>query len=153
MTVHADEVDAHTGLANRRSFERRLAEELESKRPVGLILLDIVDTKELNDAYGYVFVDELLKAIGARLAGVFHEDDVVARVGGDEFAVVADCVGGDQDELELLTQELLDSLSEPFDVANEQIRVGVRFGSGIVESPEDFARIDRMMLGDKLEDE
>src|SRR6476646_44202 len=140
-----DEVDAHTGLTNRRGFERCFTEALGSERPVGLLLFDIVDTKELNDTYGHVIVDELLKAIGTRLAGVFHEDDVVARVGGDEFAVIAYCVGGDQDELELLTQELLDSLSEPFDVADERIRVAVHFGSGIVESPEDLARIDGMM--------
>jgi diguanylate cyclase (GGDEF)-like protein len=149
MAARADEVDAHTGLANGRSFQRHLAEALESKRPVGLLLLDIVDTQDLNDTFGHFMVDELLKAIGTRLAAAVHEDDLVVRLGGDEFAVIAYCVGGDRDELELLTQEVLDSLSEPFDAAGEQTRIAFSFGSGIAESPEDFARIHRMMLGEE----
>jgi diguanylate cyclase (GGDEF)-like protein len=149
MAARADEVYAHTGLANGRSFQRHLAEAFDSKRPVGLLLLDIVDTKDLNDSYGHYIVDELLKAIATRLAAAVHEDDLVVRLGGDEFAVIAYCVHADGDELELVTQEVLDSLSEPFDAAGIRTRVAFNFGSGIAESPEDFARIHRMMLGEE----
>jgi diguanylate cyclase (GGDEF)-like protein len=84
--------DALTGLPNRRAFERALGREIERARRSGLGLavglLDVDRFKAVNDQYGHQVGDGVLAQVARRLAGSFRESDLVARWGGEEFAVL-----------------------------------------------------------------
>ncbi len=84
--------DALTGLANRRQFYEVLGREYERAQrfgqPVSLILLDIDDFKQINDARGHLAGDAVLHSVAATLAEVIREIDLAARYGGEEFAVL-----------------------------------------------------------------
>lgn len=83
--------DALTGLLNRRTFEEHLAREvaLAARGPDGVMLLiDIDGLKDVNDTLGHAQGDELIRSIGEQIAGRMRETDLVARIGGDEFAVL-----------------------------------------------------------------
>ena len=84
--------DALTGLANRRAFDDFLMESFSLARrhrhALSLILLDVDRFKSYNDSYGHPAGDELLRALGVLLHSVARETDLVARIGGEEFAIV-----------------------------------------------------------------
>ena len=89
---HLADHDGLTGLYNRRSFEERLAHEVAMARRTGLegvmVLIDIDGLKEVNDTLGHAQGDELIRSVGDLLAGRLRETDIVARIGGDEFAAL-----------------------------------------------------------------
>ena len=84
--------DALTGLANRRSFELALAREIDRVARVGepalLLALDIDHFKQVNDTHGHASGDLVLKAVAKALLECVRPMDMVARVGGEEFAIV-----------------------------------------------------------------
>ena len=84
--------DALTGLANRRSFELALAREIDRVARVGepalLLVLDIDHFKQVNDTHGHASGDLVLKAVAKALLECVRPMDMVARVGGEEFAIV-----------------------------------------------------------------
>lgn len=82
--------DMMTGLSNRRAFEAELlmAAEKVDRMPFGLILLDLDGLKEINDRLGHQAGDEAIKAFAQRLETSVRSEDRVARIGGDEFAVL-----------------------------------------------------------------
>ena len=81
--------DSLTGLYNRAYFEEEM-ERLSTirKYPVGIIMADIDNLKFVNDTFGHAKGDELLKHLANVLSSVFRKEDAVARIGGDEFAVI-----------------------------------------------------------------
>jgi diguanylate cyclase (GGDEF)-like protein len=87
----ADE-DALCGILNRRGFDRDLRHALafaaRYATPVALVLIDLDDFKKVNDTAGHRAGDELLKAVAATLARNLRASDNLARIGGDEFAVL-----------------------------------------------------------------
>jgi diguanylate cyclase (GGDEF)-like protein len=94
--------DALTQLANRRTWDAHLATRLEDLRanPAGhgmcVALLDLDLFKSVNDRLGHVVGDDVLRTVGVRLKGGVRERDAVARVGGDEFAVILSGLEPDQ---------------------------------------------------------
>ncbi len=84
--------DALTGLANRRSFGRALAREIDrvarSGEPALRLALDIDHFKRVNDTYGHAAGDVVLRAVAAALTECVRPMDLVARVGGEEFAII-----------------------------------------------------------------
>lgn len=76
-----------TGLANRREFERAVAR-LPVGRPFAFLAADIDGLKATNDTFGHAPGDELITAVGTAISSVVRRGDTVARVGGDEFAVL-----------------------------------------------------------------
>lgn len=83
--------DPLTGLPNRRAFEKKLQARIAAHQAFCLIMLDLNGFKEVNDAHGHLAGDDLLKQFGSELKGQFSALDLVARWGGDEFAVIAAC--------------------------------------------------------------
>jgi diguanylate cyclase len=81
-------VDALTGLANRRAFDERLAALVADERGRSLVMVDIDHFKSLNDSYGHLFDDRVLRALGVVLKDAVRGEDMVARYGGEEFAVL-----------------------------------------------------------------
>ena len=86
------ETDFLTGLLNRRAFESRLDQALSQWSGTGtalaFILFDIDDFKGINDTYGHASGDEALKTMAELCRQTWRQSDVVARVGGEEFAVL-----------------------------------------------------------------
>jgi diguanylate cyclase (GGDEF)-like protein/PAS domain S-box-containing protein len=84
------QTDALTGLANRRAFEARLAAEVLSARvtgdPLSVVVLDLDHFKEVNDRHGHEEGDRTLQALAARMRSATRASDVIARIGGEEFA-------------------------------------------------------------------
>ena len=81
--------DALTGLANRVLLRERLESLLAAQTPVAVVFCDLDRFKQINDTYGHAVGDEVLRQTGRRLARDLADVDVVARIGGDEFVVVA----------------------------------------------------------------
>ncbi len=92
MMVQMAITDPLTGLFNRRHTLDRLEEEMERTirftTPLGLIMLDLDNLKAINDGYGHLAGDEVLRGIGASLRKSIRKYDIVGRYGGDEFLVV-----------------------------------------------------------------
>ena len=85
--------DALTGLPNRHSMQERLSLALEmakrNRKKVAVMMVDLDDFKKLNDARGHLVGDQALAAVAARLRTSVRGSDTVARIGGDEFVVIA----------------------------------------------------------------
>jgi diguanylate cyclase (GGDEF)-like protein/PAS domain S-box-containing protein len=84
--------DALTGLPNRASFNKKLDHEIEtaagSGRRLAVLFLDLDRFKEVNDLFGHAVGDRTLQAAAARIAGVLDDNQLMARLSGDEFAVI-----------------------------------------------------------------
>jgi diguanylate cyclase len=81
-------VDAVTGIANRRHFEQTLRETLLTQREFVVAMLDLDDFKAVNDSGGHAAGDAVLQAVAQMLKSSLRKDDLVARFGGDEFALL-----------------------------------------------------------------
>jgi diguanylate cyclase (GGDEF)-like protein len=84
-------LDALTQTYNRRYFEdafrREVLRAARHARPLALLLLDVDHFKQINDRYGHLVGDEVLRGLGLRLTGRTRGDELIARLGGEEFAV------------------------------------------------------------------
>jgi diguanylate cyclase (GGDEF)-like protein len=120
--------DGLTGVANRALFLDRLEHALALHRRDGgglaVIFLDLDDFKAVNDAYGHVAGDALLREAAARLTAGVRAGDTVARLGGDEFAVLLEG-GGDPEQI---GRRLLDALRAPYRIGGRAVTVGASLG-------------------------
>ena len=87
---HIASEDPLTGLSNRRKVERHIETRIRSEKVFSVISLDLNGFKKLNDTYGHLAGDDLLKQFATELRTVFRAHDVIGRVGGDEFIVLVD---------------------------------------------------------------
>ncbi|MEV5440481.1 EAL domain-containing protein [Streptomyces sp. NPDC052682] len=132
--------DALTGLANRALFFERLEHALG--RPVAaqntvLLLIDLDHFKDINDSLGHPVGDELLITVGHRLLGAARRNDTVARMGGDEFAVLAE----DLNEIPAATyaQRFLERFREPFVLSGHRsVFITVSIGVVAITDPTTF---------------
>lgn len=130
--------DALTGLPNRNRLMERLERELsrlrgESHR-FALLLIDLDHFKDVNDSLGHAAGDELLQVTAARLRGEVRAEDEVARMGGDELAVIETRVGRVECVLGL-ARRLLASLSRPMTIRGREVAVSASIGVVLVDAP------------------
>jgi len=128
---HVANHDDLTGLMNRRAFNQHLDEAIEEAdhgcRSMAVLYLDLDRFKIANDTRGHEFGDKLLVQLAARLRQTVRGSDIVARTGGDEFAILRPMVAATQ-ELTTLAQDLLEGIREPFEIEGTQCRIGVSIG-------------------------
>ena len=122
--------DALTGLPNRRYFDEfcaLLARRRRAEDGVGVLMVDIDKFKVLNDTHGHHVGDEVLRAVAAAIAGAVREDDVPARFGGEEFAVLLRNPSRDEsvEVGERIRQAVRQLDLSPFGVASTSVSVGV----------------------------
>ena len=88
-------IDPLTGTGNRRAFEERLVSLRESDAPVGIVMIDIDRLKGINDSRGHAAGDRVIRLVSDAIRDAVRADDAVYRIGGDEFAVIADGLSAD----------------------------------------------------------
>jgi diguanylate cyclase (GGDEF)-like protein len=120
--------DPLTALPNRRSLYERLDKLLAGGRPLSLLVADLDGFKELNDTLGHHAGDEVLSQLGPRVQAAIPEAELLARIGGDEFAVLTFEPSPDQ-----TAQRFLEALDEPFVVHG--ISLTVKASVGIARFP------------------
>jgi diguanylate cyclase (GGDEF)-like protein/PAS domain S-box-containing protein len=122
--------DNLTGLPNRALFRDRLDQALaRAKRSgelIAVLLIDLDGFKQVNDSLGHDAGDQLLSEVARRFKQVVRESDTVARFGGDEFALLLECVT--EREVVALAQRLLDGVSGTVAIAGREVSLGASIG-------------------------
>jgi diguanylate cyclase (GGDEF)-like protein len=138
--------DALTQLPNRVLFRDRLAHALEialrGDVMVGLMFLDLDRFKQVNDSLGHLVGDELLKVIAERLTSLMRSSDTVARLSGDEFAILIEGISSRED-LEPLAEKILKTVKMPITIANNELRVSASIG--IAVAPHDDISVEYLL--------
>jgi len=131
---HMALIDELTGLPNRRLLSDRLTQTLararREGRKVAALYIDLDGFKLVNDSLGHRIGDVLLGQVAQRLLARKREADTLARIGGDEFTLVLDQVGGEEDA-EQAAKSLLEALGAPFEIEGHLIRVGASIGISV----------------------
>ena len=145
--------DELTALPNRRSLNTRLAAALEEDEPIALLLLDLDRFKEVNDVLGHQYGDQLLCAVSSRFRGLIRPDDLLARIGGDEFAVLLQPLQG-IDQAIAVAERFGRSLAEPFSINGTPLYVESSIGIALypdhgTSAVELLQRADAAMYGAK----
>jgi diguanylate cyclase (GGDEF)-like protein/PAS domain S-box-containing protein len=110
-----DILDHSTGLARR------------NKNKAAVLFLDLDGFKKINDTLGHDAGDLLLKEVARRLRETIRDSDTVARVGGDEFILVLDNIGSD-DNAAQVAKKIISAMLEPFELMNQQCGIGASIG-------------------------
>ncbi len=137
--------DTLTGLANRRLFRDIFGELLgdaRQAREVVLLYMDLDMFKTVNDTLGHPVGDQLLVAVAERLQACLRDTDYVARIGGDEFAVLL-TDKPTSDEATRVSKRIIEKIALPFDIDGHEMVVGISVGIAI--SPRDGTDPDRLM--------
>ena len=138
-STHLATHDTLTGLPNRALFHDRVEQELAWCRRDGSMLailyLDLDRFKEVNDTLGHAAGDRLLVGVAGRLRTCIRETDTLARLGGDEFAIIQAGIRQLAD-IEMLAQRLIDAMDQAFDLAGNQVNVGVSVGIALRRATE-----------------
>ena len=135
--LHLANHDALTDLPNRRLFDIRLQSAVATASIEGrfaLLYMDLDDFKSINDTLGHEAGDWLLKQVATRLAACVGEFDTVARIGGDEFAVLMADVW-DNAEIHGLARRMLEAMSSLFDFKGRPVLLGGSIGVAVADGP------------------
>ncbi|WP_299615085.1 bifunctional diguanylate cyclase/phosphodiesterase [Pelagibius sp.] len=123
--------DLLTKIPNRVLFKEKLSKSLRqasrSQKSLALFLLDVDRFKWVNDSFGHQAGDELLVQVAQRLTDTVRETDVVARVGGDEFAIVVTNLE-DQNSASVVAEKVISALAEVFEILDHQVTTGASIG-------------------------
>ncbi len=146
--------DSLTGLANRLQLHEHLGRAIDEVRGLpesacafALICLDIDHFKAINDALGHSMGDAVLVEVARRLKSSLREADLVARVGGDEFAVVIDLVDGSE-QAASMARRLVHALGQPFQALGHVVPLSV--SAGMALAPMHGQGLDELLVNADL---
>ncbi|MEL7453006.1 MAG: diguanylate cyclase, partial [Pseudomonadota bacterium] len=146
------EHDPLTGLANRRAFTNRIDREFSLEpTTIALLAIDLDGFKTVNDRHGHDIGDALLKIVADRIHSVTRQSDWAARMGGDEFVLVAHNIRGPEDACRI-AERIVEAIGRPFQIGALQIEVGASVGiacpSDKVNGPTDLVKFADLALYD-----
>ncbi|MBM3524614.1 MAG: EAL domain-containing protein, partial [Alphaproteobacteria bacterium] len=127
---------------NRRSVAAVLGDVIATGTPVAVVAIDLDHFKEVNDTAGHAAGDMLLRTVGSRLAGCVRPNDIVGRIGGDEFIVLLIGVG-EADIARAVTERIRAALHKPVPHGDRMLRLGATLGVAL--APVDAATPDLIM--------
>jgi diguanylate cyclase (GGDEF)-like protein/PAS domain S-box-containing protein len=138
--------DALTGLANRTRLQEFLDGKLKAAptldEPLVMLSIDLDRFKPVNDLLGHAAGDQVLNEVSKRLGQCLRNDDLVARIGGDEFVLLlANMVS--QEEVEHLCKRLIDCIEQPFQVEEHELFISASIG--IAMAPADATQADELL--------
>ena len=137
--------DALTGLPNRKLFSEQLEQALKRVRRgerLAVLYLDLDHLKRVNDTLGHSVGDKLLKGVADRLRGCVREIDMVARLSGDEFAIIQTSISRPSDAADLATRTR-EAIHEPFVLDGHQVIVDISVGISI--APNDATELNDLL--------
>lgn len=139
--------DSLTGLPNRGLLAERFAQAVERAAETGqgiaVLAIDFDRFKQVNDTFGHQIGDEFLKASAMKLLSALPESDMLARVGGDEFTVLADCLDS-KEECTRVADRLIAALDQPLAVREMKLQSSISVGVAFYpDHGRDFDEIQR----------
>ncbi|NEX21903.1 EAL domain-containing protein [Thiorhodococcus mannitoliphagus] len=144
--AHLVQHDPLTGLPNRLLFADRLSQGIRRAHrrdnKLAVLFIDLDRFKHINDSFDHNYGDEVLRAVSTRLKTIFREDDTVARMGGDEFAVILTEIKDDSDAA-LVARKVLNLFGDHFEIQDHSIFLGASIGLSIY--PEHGTNVDELV--------
>jgi diguanylate cyclase len=141
------ERDDLTGLYNRAGFSERLEQAMgvadRTDRYLGVIFIDLDRFKYVNDSLGHAAGDALLRAVSARIHACCRATDIVARMGGDEFAVIATHMK-EPSLSSHLAEKIVASFLEPFEIDGHVVHAGASLG--VTTYPVDDGTAEQLLM-------
>jgi diguanylate cyclase (GGDEF)-like protein len=137
--------DSLTGLANRALFRNRAEHALQRAirgERLAVLLLDLDNFKAVNDSLGHGEGDRLLEVVSERLLRATRGCDTVARIGGDEFAILLDGMQSDHDAM-IVVERITESLRYPISLKGREATVGASIGLAFATGEEDIDELLR----------
>jgi diguanylate cyclase (GGDEF)-like protein/PAS domain S-box-containing protein len=139
--------DTLTGLPNRSSLRKRLDEMLVHTRrgaeKIAVLFLGIDNFKSVNDTLGHAVGDKLLRGVARRLRSTLREEDTVARLNSDEFAIIQGGIHRPEDVV-LLAKRLLHAIAEPYLLDGQSVVIGASIG--IAMAPGDGDDSEKLLM-------
>lgn len=146
-TRHIAHHDFLTGLPNRVLLQDRMRSAIQRARRdgtrVAVMMLDLDHFKRVNDSLGHHVGDQLLQTVASRILGCVRGSDTVARMGGDEFALLLADVHGDSG-IERVAQEIIEQVAAPIDVGGHELFVTPSIG--ISRYPDDGQDLQALLM-------
>ncbi len=137
--------DPLTHLPNRLLFRDRLqhaiARALRKKGRIAVLFIDLDHFKNFNDSLGHTFGDHLLQVVAEKFVSCVREGDTVARIGGDEFTVIMEDIGSDEDVV-VVANKLIGIFDEHINVNGENVYLGASIGISIY--PDDGEDVESL---------
>ena len=145
---HLAHYDSLTDIPNRRLFYDRLSHATRlarrDRRELALLYIDLDRFKAVNDTLGHTAGDELLKCVADRIRRALRESDTLARMGGDEFAVILPAISSREDVAKV-TEKIIGALSTSFELSGQAREVTIGASIGIAIYPADAQDIDTLI--------
>ena len=120
-------IDGLTGLANRGKFYRNVESILINAAPATVLMIDLDGFKDVNDTLGHTLGDDILREVARRLQQLAHRDDLVARIGGDEFAILLTNVTDSTTAVQR-AEAIVRAIARPIAIDGKEVRVAASCG-------------------------
>ncbi|WP_200374674.1 EAL domain-containing protein [Thiocystis violacea] len=144
--AHLAQHDALTGLPNRLLFADRLSQAIHGahrrRAKLGVLVIDLDGFKQINDSFNHSYGDKVLQAVAGRLRSLFREDDTIARMGGDEFAVILGQIRDDADAA-VVARKILKLFGDSFEIQGHDLFLGACIGMSLY--PDHGTTVDELV--------